>query len=96
MKITTKAGNEIEVSLDFDKVCEYERKNPEWSIITEVRQFGKTMRFNTLNVLVGLTDFEGDWKEWVRSGLTIGDLTDVISDGLNELGFGSEDAESAE
>jgi len=94
MQCTTKSGQELAVTLDFDAVCEYEAKNPDWSIIQEVRRFGKTMRFTTLNTLVGLTTYQGDWKDWTKDGLTISDLTDVITEGLNELGFGSEEEPS--
>jgi len=96
MLCTTKSGTELAVTLDFDAVCDYEAKNPDWSIIQEVRRFGKSMRFTTLNTLVGLTTYQGDWKDWTKDGLTITNLTDVITEGLNELGFGSEDAESGQ
>lgn len=94
MLITTKSGAQYEVSLDFDAVCEYESQNPDWSIIQEVRLFGKNPRFTGLNILVGLTTFGGDWKAWSGEGMTISDLTEVITEGLNQLGFGSGEEES--
>ena len=96
MQLQTKAGTEIEVSLDFDAVCDYEAKHPEWSIIREVKQFGANPRFSTMNLLVGLTTYDGDWKDWSKDGLTVTDLADIISEGLNELGFGSAEGESAQ
>lgn len=96
MQLTTKTGTEIEVSLDFDKVCEYEMNHPDWSIIGEVRDLGKTLRFSALNLLVSQTSYDGDFKDWAEDGLTVQNLTDVIVEGLNDLGFGSADAPSAQ
>ena len=88
MRFETKEG-EQEFTLDFDKVCAYESEHPDWSLILEMRKFGKTLRFSTLDLLASFCH-EGGWKAWTSKGLTIGDLTKVLNEGLNELGFSSE------
>lgn len=89
MLLKNKAGEEVEITLDFDKVCAYEKEHEDWSIILEMRKFGKTMRFSTLDLLASFIH-PGGWKSWTAEGFTINDLTNVISEGLNELGFSSE------
>ncbi len=95
VQITSSKGIEADVSLDFDKVCAYEAEHPDWSIIKEMKDFGQTMRFTTLDLLASFF-YEGGWKAWTRDGFGIKDLTTVITEGLKELGFSSEEDLSEE
>ena len=92
--LTDKNGTEVEVSLDLDKICDYEASHPGWSIIQEMNSFGQTLRFSSLNLLSSFIIGEGGWKAWIKDGFTIKDLTHVINEGLKELGFTSEDGQS--
>ena len=75
-----------DVTLDFDKICDYEREHPDWSIVSELNGFGGNLRFTSLDTLASFI-YEGGWKAWARDGFTIKDLTLVITEGLKELGF---------
>lgn len=93
--IESSTGIEADVTLDFDKVCAYEREHPDWSIITELSGFGGNIRLTSLDLLTSFI-YEGGWKAWVRDGFTIQDLTLAITEGLKELGFTLEEPQSAE
>lgn len=97
VELTSSNGKQADISLDFDKVCEYEATRENWSIFTEIRQYTKTLRFTSLAVLLGLTTYEGNWQDWTsRDGFTTDDLFMVINKGLQDLGFSSEADKSAE
>lgn len=96
VKLTSSKGIEADISLDFDKVCEYEASHPDWSIIAEIRKFSKTMRFTSLDLLASFTTHDGGWKGWLKDGFGTEDLMTVISEGLEALGFTSEASQSAE
>jgi len=81
------------VTLDFDRVCAYEAEHPDWSIILEMRRFGKTLRFSALDLLASFCH-EGGWKGWLEDGFTLSDLTNVLNEGLAELGFSSGEGQS--
>ncbi len=93
MKIESRTGVKADVSLDFDKVCAYEKEHPDWSIIQEIKQLGDSQRFTSLDLLTSFV-YEGGWKAWVRDGFTVIDLTKALEGGLQELGFYSEDGQS--
>jgi hypothetical protein len=95
MHLTSRKGIEADVELDFDAVCAYEDEHPDWSIIAEMRRFGKTTRFSSLDLLASFL-YDGGWKAWAADGFTVADLTDAISEGLRELGFTSEEEASEE
>jgi hypothetical protein len=61
----------------------------------EMRKFGKTTRFSSLDILATFL-YDGGWKQWAADGFTVADLTDAISDSLRELGFTSEEEASEE
>jgi len=97
VKLTTKDGREIDVSLDFDKACEYESKHPESSIFLVVRHYTKTLRFTDLATILSLTTYKGTWQDWTKKdGFTADKLFEVINPGLEELGFSSGEDRSAQ
>ena len=78
--------------MDFDKVCEYERSHPNWSIMKEFEQVGN-MRFSSLDLLASMVGADG-WKQFASDGFTAEDLAEIIKAGLEELGFTSQDQDS--
>jgi hypothetical protein len=95
MLMETIEGKTVQASLDFDKVCAYEHDHPGWSIIDEMRALDGCVRFTSLDLLASFV-YDGGWKAWRRDGFTIEDLAKVLVDGLEELGFTSQDAPSAD
>lgn len=96
VKLTSTNGKETDVSLDFDKACEYEANHPDWSIFIEIRQYTKTLRFTCLAVLLSLTTYKGTWSDWTKEGFTTEDLFKVLNQGLQDLGFTQEAEKSSE
>lgn len=95
VELTSSKGIKADISLDFDKACEYENKHPDSSIFLVVRHYTKTLRFTDLATILSMTTYEGTWKDWTsRDGFTIDDLFNAINPGLEELGFSSEDGHS--
>ena len=89
MKMESSKGIQAEIHLDFDKVCAYEKEHPDWSLLKELKDFGDTLRFTTLDLLASFV-YEGGWKAWVRDGFTMDNLAEALTNGLEELGFYSE------
>ncbi|WII07038.1 hypothetical protein PED39_05470 [Methanomassiliicoccales archaeon LGM-RCC1] len=92
--IVSSTGVEKDVSLDFDAICAYEDAHPDWSMVKELSNL-KTMKFSSLKVLTSFF-YEGGWPQFVGDGFTIDDLSNVILEGLNELGFIPKDSPSTE
>lgn len=95
MLMETIEGKTVEVTLDFDKVCAYEKEHPDWSIIDEMRSFEGCIRFTSLDLLTSFL-YEGGWKAWRRDGFNAEDLAKALAEGLEELGFTPGDGPSAE
>ena len=95
MQMESKTGVVAEVTLDFDKICDYERAHPDWSIVQELASFNGNIRLTSIDLLASFV-YEGGWRAWVKDGFTLNDLTLAISNGLKELGFSSEEEDSAE
>lgn len=92
VKLTSKKGVTKEFALNFDKVCDYERSHPNWSIMKEFEQVGN-IRFSSLDLLASMVGADG-WKKFASDGFTAEDLAEIIRVGLEELGFTSQDQDS--
>ena len=96
VKVTSKNGIEKDLCLDFDAIVEMEEKNPGYSFLEEMDKLSDTPKLSTIDRLTRLI-YEGKgWREFVKDGFTIDDLTTVLKGSMAELGFTSEASASKE
>lgn len=92
VKVTSKKGVEKDLCLDFDAIVEMELKDPKYSFMKEMENIGDDMRLATIDRLTRLIYDGKGWKEFVKDGFTLQDLTKVLRESMAELGFTSEDS----
>lgn len=90
--VTSKKGETKDLCLDFDAIVEMENKDPNYSFFEEMDRMGDKPKVATLDRLARLIYDGKGWKEFVRDGFTIDDLTKVLKGSMVELGFTSEDS----
>ena len=95
-EIVSSKGKTATVPVDFyDRVVTYEKAHEDWSIVLEMRRFGKTLRLSTLDLLASFV-YDGGYKAWIADGFTVPQLTELIEEALNELGFSFGEDQSPE
>lgn len=88
-----KDGKTFSYFLDLDMILDREEKDPNYSFLDEVSKLGEgKFRVTTLNEMckfVGTT-----YKEFIKTGLTIDDLTEILIECIKEAGFFTETPDS--
>lgn len=83
-----KNGQRYTFSLDLDRICEMELKNPDFNFLTMLANAGEEFRLSTI---VTLCDFLGsDYKTMVKQGFTITDISEILTKAMEEIGFFSD------
>lgn len=76
MRFTSSIGEEREIDLDVDRVIEYERAHPEWSLMGMMSSMDNA-RFSDFDILAYLMGFDG-LKDLLKSGFSIGVLSEAV------------------
>ena len=91
VEVTSKTGITKDLSLDFDSIVGYEEAHPEYSFLEDVGKMADNMKLSTLDRLTKLVYDGQGWKQFVKDGFTMNDLSTAILESLKELGFTQEE-----
>ena len=85
-----KDGKTFEFELDIDRIIEEEEKDPDYSLMADLKQFedGK-IRFSAFKRLAGFIGTDMDSMR--KQGLNLADLISIFTGCIEELGFTSEE-----
>lgn len=88
-----KDGKTYSFALDLDRILEMEEKDENYSFLDEVSKLGEgKFRVTTLN---NMCKFMGTtYKDYIKTGLTVDNLSDILIECIKEAGFFTETPES--